>query len=96
MTIHSIYPIIIGGMEVKKMEIKKLNAEKLANTLLQVPLVSMQLNHKHIKGSLRDYVSPSEENYEGQFVKDLFTLETDQIIEKWYGGKEEARSILRK
>lgn len=76
------------------MEIKKLDKEKVIETLLRVPLISMQLNHKHIKSSLRDYVLPNEDNLEGEYVKDLFTLETDAIIDKWYGGEEEATNLL--
>lgn len=44
--------------------------------------------------SLKDYVLPSEDNLEGQYLKDLFTLYTDAIIEKWYGGIEEATNLL--
>ena len=78
------------------MLIEKLNTDKVAEILLRVPLISMQLNHKHIKSSLRDYVSPGENHLEAQYVKDLFTLVTDEIIEKWYGGKDDAEILLFK
>lgn len=77
-----------------KFEDKKLDKEKVLEALLRVPLISMQLNHKHIMSSLKDYVLSSEDNLEGQYLKDLFTLYTDAIIEKWYGGIEEATNLL--
>ncbi|MGE7841411.1 hypothetical protein ACQKNX_11505 [Lysinibacillus sp. NPDC093712] len=40
--------------------------------------------------------SPSEQNYEGKFVMDLLNLETDQIIEKWCGGKKKLGRYYRR
>lgn len=74
------------------MKISELDKDKVFQILLRTPLVSMQANHKHIKSTLRDYVFPN--TLESEYVKDLFTLETDEIIEKWYGGKEQAGTLL--
>ena len=80
-----------GGITLK---IQSLDEKKLFNILLRTPLVSMHAHHKHIKSTLKDYVMPSEDDLEAQYVKDLFTLETDEIIEKWYGGEEAAATLL--
>lgn len=76
------------------MKIADLNTEAIAQTLLRVPLVAMHAHHKYPKSTLKDYVVPSEDNLEAQFVKDVFTLTTDEIIEKWYDGQDEAASLL--
>lgn len=76
------------------MKIQQLDKDKTIEVLLRVPLVSMHADHKHIKSTLRDYVMPSENDLEGQYVKDLFTLETSEIIAKWYGGDTEAAELL--
>lgn len=78
------------------MKVQELNAEALAQTLMRVPLVSMQANHKYPKSTLKDYILPSENNLESQFVKDVYTLTTEEIIDKWYNGKTEATSLLFK
>ncbi|MER2111150.1 MAG: hypothetical protein ABS960_00565 [Solibacillus isronensis] len=76
------------------MDFSQLDKEEVYQKLMRVPLISMQLNHKHLKSSMRDYILPSDDDLEGQFVRDLFILETDEIIGKWYGGKEEAARLL--
>lgn len=83
----------MNDWEVIKMKITELDYNKLANALLKTPLVSMKLNHKHLSSSLRDYVSP-DAGLEVEYVRDLFTLTTDEIITKWYGGDEKAPELL--
>lgn len=73
---------------------QRLDKEKLGENLLRLPLVSFHANHKKVQYTVRDYVLPSEDNLEGQFVRDLFTLTTDELIEKWFDGEDNARQIL--
>ena len=78
------------------MEIRKLDSEKLGEILLRVPLGSMQAHHKKIQSTINDNFLPGDENLEGQFVRDLFTMDTQEIIDKWYGGSDAARELLLK
>ncbi|KOP82268.1 hypothetical protein ACFFHH_12575 [Cytobacillus solani] len=76
------------------MKILELDEKKLGQQLLAAPLTSHQANHKWIKSTMQDYILPSEENLEGQFVHDLYTKDTQSIIDKWYGGKEGAAKLI--
>ncbi|AUO14702.1 hypothetical protein [Priestia megaterium] len=76
------------------MKFQELDDYKLAQKLLRMPLASMHGDHAYIKSTLEDYIKPSEDDLEGQFVKDLFVLRTDEIIDKWYGGKWEAMNLI--
>lgn len=76
------------------MRILKLNPEVLGSILLKVAPTSIHAGHKRIKSTLQDYVIPSDEHPEQEFIRDLFTLSNDEIAEKWYGGKKEALSLL--
>lgn len=64
-------------------KIDELDSEKVLKVLTSVPLIFEKLNHKSITGSgFISYIKPNEA--EGEFIKDLFTLETKEIVEKWY------------
>ncbi|MBO0589600.1 hypothetical protein [Sporosarcina sp. E16_8] len=76
------------------MKIKHCNDDKLAVLLKKIPLISMQLGHAKVHGTVRDYLISSETNIELDFVCDLFTMSTKEIIEKWYGGESEAFNLL--
>ncbi|WP_338465118.1 hypothetical protein [Shouchella rhizosphaerae] len=78
------------------MKIKELDTERLYLILIKLPLVSNHANHSWIKSTLKDYVLPGENQLEAQFVKDIFTLKTEEIIEKWYGGDHSAYDLLSK
>lgn len=77
------------------MDFRDCDDVKLGLKLKRLPLISMQLGHVNVKGTMRDYISP-EGSIELEFVHDLFNLRTDEIIGKWYGSKEEAGEILMK
>jgi hypothetical protein len=76
------------------MKIAELNSKKLAETLLMAPLSSFMANHKKIQYTMQDYILPSEDNLEAQFIHDLFTKDTQYIIDKWYGGEDGARELV--
>ncbi|MEK5069736.1 hypothetical protein [Sporosarcina sp. FSL K6-1508] len=73
---------------------EKLNKDRIGEMALRLPLASLQANHKRVQYTVKDYISPGENDLEGQFVRDLFVLTTDEIIEKWFDGKDEALNLL--
>ncbi|NHN33530.1 hypothetical protein [Paenibacillus agricola] len=75
------------------MKIETLNLEILGATLLRIAPVALKANHKWPKSTLKDYVLP-EEGSEADFVRDLFTMETQAIVDKWYGGDDNAAGFL--
>lgn len=76
------------------MKINDLNPNRLAEVLVRAPLASFHAHHKKIQSTMKDYILPSEDQLEAQFVRDLFVLDTQEIIEKWYGGDESARDLI--
>ncbi|PIC66756.1 hypothetical protein CSV71_08050 [Sporosarcina sp. P21c] len=76
------------------MDLSKLEKEKLAQKVLLAPLVSLKGKHQWPRSTFQSYVFPEDDDLEGQFVKDLLTLNTPDMIEKWYGGEENALTIL--
>ena len=75
---------------------QQLNMEILGLTLLRIPAITALANHKYPKSTLSHDVLQGEEALEAQFVKDLFTLTNDEIVEKWFGSKLNALHILNK
>lgn len=75
------------------MKIKDLNPEILGELLLRVAPVAMQAQHEWPKSTMIDYINPTSEG-EAEFIRDLFTLKTEEIIEKWYGGRDGAAQLL--
>lgn len=62
---------------------KGMDAQKLAEYLVKLPLVANMAGHKEVQYTVNDYILPSEDNLEGQFIVDLFKMTTPEIIEKW-------------
>lgn len=78
------------------MKIQELDTKRIGELLLRVPLASMHAHHKKISSTMKDYILPSENDLEAQYVRDLFVLNTDEIIDKWYDGEESAADLLFK
>ncbi|MHC8517002.1 hypothetical protein [Sporosarcina sp. ITBMC105] len=76
------------------MNLSDIDKEKLAQKVLLAPLVSFKGKHQWPRSTFESYVYPDEDDVEGHFVKDLLTLNTPSMIEKWFGGEEEAAAIL--
>jgi hypothetical protein len=70
------------------LKIGEINQQKLGQVLIQASLSAMHQKHETIKETMLEIVSSSENVKEWEFVKDLFILTTDEIADKWYGGKE--------
>ncbi|PJI12378.1 hypothetical protein CTV96_09530 [Bacillus altitudinis] len=76
------------------MKIQELDPKKLGEMIMRVPLGSHKLNHKWMK-SVKDYMNPNSDVVESQFIYDLYTLTTEEMIDKWYGGEVSAEELLR-
>lgn len=76
------------------MKIKDCNEIELATMLKLLPLNSMQLGHANPLGTVRDYLSSNNSSPEIDFIIDLFTASTEEIIEKWYGAETNAGKVL--
>ncbi|WP_406944499.1 hypothetical protein ACJA3J_15105 [Halobacillus sp. SY10] len=76
------------------MLISKLDEKRLAQQIARLPLASHQANHKWVRSTVNDYILPSEDNLEGQYIVDLFKLTTPEIIEKWFDGEDNAYELL--
>lgn len=69
-----------------------LDGDKLASALLRMVMVSAELGHKRPEYTARDYcahlVTP-----EGRFVRDILTLSTEEMCNRWYGGVFHAAAV---
>lgn len=73
-----------------KMAVYDLDFDVLIDLILNLPLASAGLRHTSMTSSLA-YIHPvPDRERELRFVKDLFTLSTAKMIERWYGGRENA------
>jgi hypothetical protein len=73
-----------------KMPVYDLDFDVLTGLLVQIPLSSLGLRHTSIQSSL-DYIHPADGNErELQFIKDFLALGTDDMMERWYGGHDNA------
>lgn len=78
----------------RKLRIRELDPRKVANALLHAPLLANQLGHKWLKSTFNSHILPDPDDLETQFVRDLMLLDTETIIETWYGGQEEAIDLM--
>jgi hypothetical protein len=76
------------------LKIQELDQNRLGQLLSRIPLASMQAHHKKVSSTMRDYILPTEDDLEAQYVRDLFVLTTDEIINKWFDGEESAADLL--
>jgi hypothetical protein len=70
----------------------ELNCERLGRMLLNVAPVAAGLGHKQPRYTLKDYTHPNGD-LEMHFIKDLFTLTTEEIADRWYGGINHAAAF---
>lgn len=76
-----------------KMDVRACNDELIGIKLKTIPLISMQLGHRKV-GETIEYDVVAGKDINTMFLSDLFNLTTDEIIEKWYGGEDNARNLL--
>ena len=51
----------------------ELDATRLGDALMTAYMISVQLGHKHVANTLRDYYHPGPAEHEQAFLVDLFT-----------------------
>jgi hypothetical protein len=66
----------------------ELDATRLGEALLTAYIISVQLGHKRVVDTLRDYYHPGAADHEQAFLVDLFTEDTDVVGERWFGGPD--------
>lgn len=68
-----------------------LDFEKIGRALVMLVPTCVHLRHASIESTLY-YVHP-ESGTEAEFVHDLFMLPLEEVITKWYGGREPASRL---
>ena len=67
-----------------------LDLERLGELMLRIPLASSQLRHTSLQSSL-DYIHAQPgDGPELEYVRDFLTLGTEELIDRWFGGREVA------
>lgn len=62
-----------------------LDGDSLASTLLRTVMVSAMLGHERPEHTARDYCQ-NVTSPEARFVRDVLTLPTAEICDRWFGG----------
>ena len=69
-----------------------LDWERIGRAVVMLIPTTVRLRHASLDSTLRDYVHPDPLS-ELDFVRDLFILPLDEVIEKWYGDRLAAGRI---
>ena len=69
------------------MKIKDLDYEELGRLLVNSMSSASLANHASQLNTIRDYFN-AEESLEKEFLVDFVKLSTDELADKWYGGKD--------
>lgn len=69
------------------MKIKDLDYEELGRLLVNSMSSASLANHASPLNTIRDYFN-AEESLEKEFLVDFVKLSTDELADKWYGGKD--------
>jgi len=72
------------------MKIGELNHQQLGRVLIQASMTALYQKNETVQETILNLDPESENKMEWDFVKDLFTLTTNEIADKWYGGKDAA------
>ena len=78
------------------MKFSKLDDQKLVQVLLLAPVAALQNKQSMVKDAILDMNNSSEDSLEVEYINDLFSLSTDKIIDKWFGGQEDIAGIFFK
>ncbi len=73
--------------EVRAMLKETLNAQTLIDLLVELPVLSISTKSVDAKEVL-ERLEVEGNGKELQFLKDLFTLQTEEVVEKWYNKEE--------
>ena len=64
-----------------------LDLEKIGAVLRMIPAISARVGHRSARATLGYGVATTPET---EFVRDLYSMTTPEMIEKWYGGMDNA------
>ena len=67
-----------------------LDLERIGAVLRMIPAVSARVGHKSARATLGYGAATTPES---EFVRDLYSLTTPEMIEKWYGGYDNAARL---
>lgn len=73
--------------EVEHAPVFDLDLEKLGAIIRMLPAISVRVGHNSTRATL-GYGAPTTP--ESEFIRDVLSLKTSEIVEKWYGGYENA------
>ncbi|MBS4203525.1 hypothetical protein [Lederbergia citrea] len=77
------------------MKIVELDQQKLGRVLIQASITALYQDEETLRDTMLSFEPESENNMEWIFVKDLFILTTDEIADKWFGGKDNIGFYLK-
>jgi hypothetical protein len=72
-------------------DLLRLDITAVGNKVVKLPLISQQLGHASVRGTIKDYLAPhGPHSLENQFVYDLFLAQPDQMAKRWCGSEANA------
>ncbi|MGE6259713.1 hypothetical protein ACQKCU_17790 [Heyndrickxia sporothermodurans] len=72
------------------MKIGEVNFQELGKVLIQASMTALHQKKVTLHETMLDIDSFSENKIEWEFAKDLFTLTTEEIADKWYDAKDKS------
>ena len=63
-----------------------LNLELLGAMLMRLPAAAARVGHVNITSTLAYAAVPENAGRELEFLQDVLSLKTPEMVEKWYGG----------
>lgn len=76
------------------MKIDSINREKLGSLLIGTCLSANLANHTKVGNVTKEYTD--NKDLEQDFLIDIFNSSTDELIDKWFDGKEAAIQLVLK
>jgi hypothetical protein len=70
------------------MKIGELKQQKLGRAFMQASLQALCQKDSTLQETLMNMDGLPANTMEWEFVKDAFTLTTEEMADKWYGGKD--------
>ncbi|TCW35314.1 hypothetical protein EDC32_10826 [Laceyella sacchari] len=80
----------------KQLPYEQLNPTAIGIILINLVLASNQLGHKNLRGSVGYVEYNPEEDVNMDFIKDILTKKTPEVIDKWFGDPIQASKIISK
>ena len=72
--------------------VTELDWKRVGEVLTKLPTVAAYLRHASLQGTL-EYVWPTSDGRETEFVRDILTKPLDDVLDKWYGGRFNASGL---